>query len=337
MKICLIGPDSVHIRRFYADMKMREPEFVMIAEEKISWFEGRQIAISFRSMNGMELLKRYRAAKAFLRSEKPDVVHIHQINRLAVILGKAARAEGCKIIETAWGSDVLLVPKRNKFYAALTRSALKKADVITADARMMINSMRRLHPGGNYKIWQYGIDPITREVPKEKIIYSNRMHEPLYRIDQIIGYYSEFYRDHPDWKLIIGGSGSLTSELEDKVKKLKISDAVHFPGYCDAAQNAAFYSKASVFVSIPESDGTSVSLLEAMSAGCIPVVSDLEVNRELIVPMRNGVVEQKGQNPLFRVLEIDRKVAVDENERLTRSLSRTEMNRQMIELYKSLL
>lgn len=128
MKVCLVGPDSVHIRRFYGNMKTRDIEFLMLAEEEISWFDGKQFTVSFRTNNGLQLLKNYKAARAFFRKVKPDVVHIHQINRLAVVIGKAAKKEGLKIIETAWGSDVLLVPKRNKFYAALTRSALQKAD-----------------------------------------------------------------------------------------------------------------------------------------------------------------------------------------------------------------
>jgi glycosyltransferase involved in cell wall biosynthesis len=36
------------------------------------------------------------------------------------------------------------------------------------------------------------------------------------------------------------------------------------------------------------SDGTSVSLLEAMAAGCVPVLSDLPANREWVVDGLNG-------------------------------------------------
>src|SRR5436190_4621945 len=34
-----------------------------------------------------------------------------------------------------------------------------------------------------------------------------------------------------------------------------------------------------LFVSVPSSDGTSSSLLEALAAGCLPVLSDIPANR----------------------------------------------------------
>lgn len=40
--------------------------------------------------------------------------------------------------------------------------------------------------------------------------------------------------------------------------------------------------KNDVFISIPSSDSTSVSLLEAMCCGLFPIVSDLPANREWI-------------------------------------------------------
>jgi glycosyltransferase involved in cell wall biosynthesis len=45
-----------------------------------------------------------------------------------------------------------------------------------------------------------------------------------------------------------------------------------------------------VFVSVPDSDGTSVSLLEAMGAGCLPVLSDVPANREWVVHGSNGLL-----------------------------------------------
>lgn len=337
MKVVLVGPDSVHIQRFYGDMKNRDVEFQIISETKISWFEGKQFNFSFRGNNILTFYKNYRLARKILRTEKPDVVHIHQINRLAVVISAAAKKEGIKVIETAWGSDVLLVPKRGKFYAGLTKSALTKADLITADAQVMIDSMRDLNPNGTYRLWQYGIDPIKRNVDKEKLIYSNRLHEPLYRIDKVMDYFVDFYKTNPDWKLVIGGSGSLTSDLKNRVKKLNLTEVIEFPGYCDAKTNADFYAKSAIFISIPNSDGTSVSLMEAMSAGCIPVVSDLEVNRVWIENMVNGMVENPDENPLKAALNLDFEKVQSINKDLTDAISRSKMNDEMMSFYYELI
>ncbi|HLB22651.1 MAG TPA: glycosyltransferase, partial [Dehalococcoidia bacterium] len=45
---------------------------------------------------------------------------------------------------------------------------------------------------------------------------------------------------------------------------------------------------AEVFVSAPSSDGTSVALLQSMAAGCFPIVSDLETQREWVEDGVNG-------------------------------------------------
>ena len=336
MKVVLVGPDSVHIQRFYENVKDRNVMFQMIAETDILWFEGQQFNYSFRSNNPLILWRNYRAVRKVLRREKPDLVHIHQINRLAVIIGAAAKREGIKVIETAWGSDVLLVPKRGKFYAGLTKSALQKADFITADAEVMIDSMRELHPTGEYRIWQYGIDPIHRNAEKEKIIYSNRMHEPLYRIDKVIDYFADFHKTNPDWKLVVGGSGSVTSDLKNQAEDLDLNAAVEFPGYCDAKTNTAYYAKSHVFISIPISDGTSVSLMEAMSAGCVPVVSDLKVNKVWVEDGVNGIVEKSNRNPLESALKLDFETVRSKNKDLTDALSRSKMGDEMMLFYNEL-
>ncbi len=337
MKVCLVGPDSVHIQRYYEGMNDSNVEFQMIAESNISWFNGKQFNLIFRGNNLFKLWKNYNQIKRILRKEKPQIIHIHQINRLALIIGKAAKKEGIKIVETAWGSDVLLVPKRNKFYAYLTKSALKKADIITADADVMIESMKTLHPKGNYQKWQYGIDPIQQNVKKEKIIYSNRMHEPLYRIDSIINYFSQFYENNKDWKLIIAGNGSLTESLKIQVRNLKLNDSIEFVGYCDAIRNAEFYAKSQIYISIPKSDGTSVSLMEAMSAACIPIVSDIQVNHEWIKNQQNGIIDNEKDNPFDLALNLDTESVNISNKKLTDSISRSNMSLEMLEFYESLI
>jgi len=48
-------------------------------------------------------------------------------------------------------------------------------------------------------------------------------------------------------------------------------------------------------VSIPKFDGTSVSLLEGMALGCVPIVSDIPPNREWVDEGRGIISEPKGE------------------------------------------
>jgi len=55
------------------------------------------------------------------------------------------------------------------------------------------------------------------------------------------------------------------------------------------------YHRAPVMVSISSHDGTPNSLLEAMAAGCFPIVGDIESLREWITPGINGLLVEPGK------------------------------------------
>ena len=63
--------------------------------------------------------------------------------------------------------------------------------------------------------------------------------------------------------------------LKALVEKLEIAERVEFVGWLNKNENYAYYNGGKVFISIPRSDATGISLMEAMSGGCLPVVSNL--------------------------------------------------------------
>jgi glycosyltransferase involved in cell wall biosynthesis len=229
-----------------------------------------------------------------------------------------------------------LIPKQNAFFKYLVTQTLKNSAIVTADSQDMIEAMKALYPQGNYKLLQYGIDPI-QALEKEKIIYSNRLHEPLYRIEKVIEYFKQFSAQHPDWKLVIAGTGSQTEHLKSLVSENNLDSKTSFVGWQKKPENSAWYAKSSIYISIPTSDGTSVSVLEAMSAGCIPVVSDLPVSHEWIVSSKNGIIEKSGENPLLKALEIDREICSKLNTDLIhQKATRAASIKESIGFYKSI-
>lgn len=61
-----------------------------------------------------------------------------------------------------------------------------------------------------------------------------------------------------------------------------------------------------LFISIPTSDATSLSLLEAMSYGVYPIVSNLPANLEWIMDKINGTINQSAES-----LEADLMMAIN--------------------------
>jgi glycosyltransferase involved in cell wall biosynthesis len=337
MKVLHVGPNSVHVLNFiHALNKRSSVASFLITDAEISDSEIVAVVENLHTLNPVKILNKVKRIKKTVDQIKPDVIHIHQVNRMGFWIARLAKRLGIPIIITAWGSDVLLMPKQNKLYKFLVQSTLSKAQIITADAQLMIDEMEKLVPNKKYVWLQYGIDPIEGK-QKERIVYSNRLHKPLYRIDRIVDLFAEFHQSNPEWRMKIAASGTETAALKDKVNALKLSEVVSFVGWLSHEENRLNYESAAIYISIPESDGTSVSLLEAMSAGCIPVVSDLPSNREWIKDGENGIVWNGKENPLEQALTLNREKLMEANEQLIQqNATRVSSVKRFVELYSEI-
>lgn len=335
MKILQVGPKSIHVSSYINALSETEDELYLLAEEPCSFSDvKKEYYINFRSLNPFALFKNINKLKDIILELKPNIIHIHQVNRLAYFVSRTTAKLNIPIVTTAWGSDVLLIPKKNAFFHFLVKQTLKRSTFVTADSQDMIVAMNQIVKSEKYILLQYGIDPIQAG-EKEKVIFSNRLHEPLYRNDSIINYFNDFQKKNPDWKLIIGGYGSETEKLKDQVERIGLSESVKFVGWLQKEENRNWYSKAMIYISIPESDGTSVSVLEAMSAGCIPVVANLPVSKEWIDSGENGVIEKLGENPIEKALTLNAEKCKSINSKLiSEKASRAASIKRFLEIYK---
>ena len=110
-------------------------------------------------------------------------------------------------------------------------------------------------------------------------------------------------------------------------------------GWLNEEENRLHYAESSIYVSIPASDGTSVSLLEAMSANCIPVVSDLPANKEWISDNTNGIIfQEEGENPFKRALFLNQEIAFSTNQQLiNQKATRNASIAQFLSIYQTLV
>jgi glycosyltransferase involved in cell wall biosynthesis len=335
MNVLQIGSDSIHLRHFCKAMSKLLGNLTLITETPFTP-EGtnKNLVYPFRGLNLIAWFKNYQLLKKEIQSIKPNLIHIHQINRLAWVVCRIAKKLKIPVITTAWGSDVLIIPQKNRLYYSITKSVLDYSTYVTSDSQEMIRAMQAISPDDNKYIYlQYGIDPVKPQ-QKQKIIYSNRLHKELYRIELIINLFSEFYNQHPDWKLIIGATGNETDSLKVLAAKILPSSAYEFIGWVDHETNANFYAQSQIYVSLPTSDGTSVSLLEAISANCIPVVSDLEVSREWITNQVNGIIYHSSENPFEQALIVDTEKCFSINQELiTKHALRATCMNKFEELY----
>jgi glycosyltransferase involved in cell wall biosynthesis len=110
----------------------------------------------------------------------------------------------------------------------------------------------------------------------------------LYRVADILEAFSVIAGDDPNVVLIIGNTGSLTTELERQAERLGVLEQVRFIGSLDEDDLPALLRRADAYVSASEVDGSSVTLLQAMACGTPVVVSDTPGNLSWVTDGETG-------------------------------------------------
>lgn len=342
-KLLLIGSGSVHTYNYHKLIEGYFDDILLITDVIRSEYDSiSPVKGDFSIRNPFKAYKNYLFLRKKIKQYKPDIIHVHQANSTAYLTLKAAKKTNIPTIVTAWGSDVLYTPEKSHLINNMIIFNLKNAGYLTADAKHVADKIveRVGKTKNDILIANFGIDLFYKNEPKEKIIYSNRLHQKLYRIDLILKAFSVFNKDKAEqWKLIIAATGEETDNLKALAQELNISDKVEFVGWLNKEENYNYYNRAKIFVSIPESDATAISLLEAMSAGCLPVVSDLPANKEWITNNENGIiVKDLTENFLQKALDLDMQKAVRINRDIISKYGTKEVNRnKFIDIYKNIL
>ena len=339
-KLLLISSNTIHTYKYLQLVEDYFDEVLLITNEKSKVYDYPTVELNF-NLKIKTLFSTVKEIKKQIELFQPSIIHIHQANSYAFFALLACRKSFIPTVLTAWGSDVLILPKSNFLLKKMVRFNLRNADFLTSDSIYMAQEMEKIAPLKNrIIIANFGIDvtPITCE--KENIIYSNRLHKKLYRVDKIIEVFSLFYtNNNTDWKLVIAATGTETDTLKIKAAELNLEHAIEFVGWIQKEDNEKWYSKAKIWVSIPESDATSISLLEAMACGCIPVVSDLPANREWIQSGLNGIIVNDLESDFISdALKLNLAEAINMNKnRIEKDGTKASNRIKFIQLYQTIL
>jgi glycosyltransferase involved in cell wall biosynthesis len=217
-----------------------------------------------------------------LHAERFDVLDVMQVTPLGVY---AACLWSGPLVLDFWGTDVLGLSVRPLRVRLLMRLAVHKADRIHAVSRQMSREIVALGAApGRVASFQYGIDlsmldfvPTPRR--SEQILSSRGLRE-FYRGETVIRAMPLVLERRPGARLVVTKDDGPLESLRALSAELGVDHAVTFLGRVARDQLPGILRSCAVWVSIPPSDGAPLSLLEAMAAGLLPVVSDLETMHE---------------------------------------------------------
>lgn len=256
------------------------------------------------------LLKTLPRLVRWLRGVDADWISAHYLSSHGTLAWLARKCGvRAQLAASAWGSDILVTPDRSTLMRWATSRVLRDAVVCTSDSGYMATRMRELG-ARDVMTFPFGLDalPPVSMAKEPRLFFANRGLEEIYDPQRVLSLFAGVAAAWPDARLVVANSGALRQALEARAHALGLSGHIEFVGRLDPATQSAFYTRARWYVSVPRSDSVSVSVLEAMGHGCIPLLSDLPANRELVRDGDNGLVVPDGVDA-FDVAALERLAA----------------------------
>lgn len=282
--ICMIGDaSSVHFQRWVEAMLSRNFHVHIITRNKWESCPTVQTEIVQGDSSLSWFTNIFKVRRA-VRETQPDIIHAHYVTSYGFW---GAICGFHPLVLTAWGTDILVTPKKSLLKRLLTKWTLQQADLITADSQQMLIEIQQYAPKAKLEIIQWGID-ISRFNSDNKPVYKSigpqivsfRMWEPNYNIDIVLNGFKRFvdrWNGEPPHLHLIG-SGSLNSQLNSMINKLDIRGLVTVHGFVSESKLIDILSISDISISIPTSDATAMSVLESMAAKLSIIASDLPDN-----------------------------------------------------------
>lgn len=232
---------------------------------------------------------------------RPHVVHAHWAPYgYPPLLAKLR-----PLVVTAWGSDVLLPQTFTRDANDQIDQVLCQADLITCDSMDMRAAILRRNGGqAPVEVVQWGVDTrlfrpdlevgelrTTLGLGDGPVVFNPRQLDPVYNPETVLQAIPAVLKEVPEARFIFKHyiqEPERVQEIRQLAHDMGIAESVRFLDSVPYEMMARLYALAEITVSVASSDGTPMSLLEAMAAGSVPVVSDLPSLREWVVDGVNG-------------------------------------------------
>ncbi len=261
--------------------------------------------------------------RGVLREVQPDLVHAGPIQTAGLL---TALSGFHPFVAVSWGSDLLRDADRSSLWRWATRYTLRRGDVLVGDCYPVREKAIALGMAPDRIVtFPWGVDieqfsPPGSNVPGAPtrapgavpdpsdlrarlgwedafVLLSTRAWEPGYGVDELARAFVRAARARPELRLLLLGGGSLAPLLRQIFLQGDMLSRVHIGGQVSQLELPRYFRAADVYVSASHSDGTSISLLEALATGLPALVSDIPGNLEWVTPGEHGWTFPRGDIP----------------------------------------
>ncbi len=249
-----------------------------------------------------------KSVRELIKLENIDVVHCHQYTPYVygVLAALFTRA---KVVFTEHGR---FHPDRYSWkrrlvnpLLGLTTSSIVAISAATKDALAEYEWFKRR----SIQVIYNGIEAKTQNIKATKVSQSNEFNlsdqhlvfgtitrfDTIKNLPMMVKAFATVYNQHPNARLLLVGDGDQKPDIEQLVDELNLTQAVVFTGF--QTDTRKFMSMIDVYILSSFSEGTSMTLLEAMSFATCCVVTAVGGNIELIQNDINGIVVESDNTP----------------------------------------
>jgi glycosyltransferase involved in cell wall biosynthesis len=286
----------------------------------------------------LNLLRQIPAIRRAIAERKPDLVVAYYASSYGLV---ASLVSGRPYVVVTAGSDVNVTAGRRPYLVPLVRHALSRASAIVCWSESMKDAVL------SFRVAPEKVLVLPRGINIDRFLATAsdrgadgtlrmiclRRFRPIFHHDTLIDACRLLADRGVPFHLTLCGGGSEQQAIEDRVVKAQLTDRVTLLGHFRHEEVPGLLAQADMYVALPEIDGASASLFEAMSAGLYPVVSDIPANRQWIRDGVNGAlvgyddpeavadaIERAAAEPAFR------RVAVEKNLQFAKSQLDITMN-----------
>jgi len=311
----LTDRDSVHNQRFLEKLNLAGHEVCfwnLSARETVeaSVPRGVRSILSAKTVASGVAPSQYRdflpQLQSLLQEFQPALVHAGPIPSSGYL---AALADFHPLLLMSWGSDLLVEAERDAEWHEATELALRKADAFFCDCETVREAADRYRVFSDSQVVQFpwGVmpgcfspsgplpprDAFAPKADTTTFIYT-RSWSPLYGTDVLLEGFRKAHAVNPSLFLLLVGNDSQAQSARAFMEANGLSHAVSLIGPRPTEELPKWFRAADAYISCAKSDGTSISLLEAMATGLPVVVTDIPSNREWVAEPHNGCLAATG-------------------------------------------
>ena len=260
---------------------------------------NKRIVEMLSQIQGISLTTYFVESSSLAAHQDFDIVHFGPTDIDIASLCDERKITYKKILCMPWVKEILYDSPKNPSIFEKCKKGLEYSDAFWFDCQFVENYIfdNIIEKKMPSIILPWGIDlgswqSFSSQADSQQVVFTSmRAWEEAYNIPTLLHAFKQFTHSdkHENTRLILANTGSLKKEVFAIIKDLNLEEKVSCPGPLNPDGIKEIYRQTHIYISSSLSDGSSISLLEAMAAG-LPIIAHSGSGNGDWITKENGIL-----------------------------------------------